>query len=62
MSKLFYIQKSRIPNAFFENIVEGEHISFEGKTYERLDRRPLGRRPIKRLKSLNSDEQITIYA
>jgi len=61
MTKLFYILKSKIPTSFYDFIIDGQNIRIGDLVYTRLEKRPPNRRPIRRLKSLNSDELITIY-
>lgn len=61
MSKLFYILKSKIPSSFFDQIIDGQNIKIDDLVYTRVDKRPPNRRPIRRLKNLNSDELIIIY-
>jgi len=59
--KLLYILKSRIPTSFLDFIIEGEHIKIDNLVYTRIEKRPPNRRPLRKLKALNSDDQIIIY-
>ena len=61
MTKLIYILKSKIPTSFYDFIIDGQNIRIGDLVYTRLEKRPPNRRPIRRLKNLNSDELITIY-
>ena len=61
MEKLIYCQKSRIPSANMEDILDGEQITVEGKIYERILKRPSNRRPMRSLVSEQLNQRIVIY-
>jgi hypothetical protein len=61
MEKLIYCQKSRIPTANLEDILDGEQIKVEGLIYERIFRRPNNRRPLRSLISEKLQQRIVIY-
>jgi len=61
MEKLIYCEKSRIPTANMEDILDGEQIKIERKIYERISRRPNNRRPLRALLSEKLQQRIVIY-
>lgn len=62
MEKLFYVTATKINARIADTVITGKHITIDGYTYERVSRRPLGRRVIRKLKSVDTNTQITIYS
>jgi hypothetical protein len=60
MKTFFYVRKDKITDAISEFIIEGEHISFGGYSYERSTKKPYGR-PFKTLKSQSGEEQLLVF-
>lgn len=61
MDKQFYMMRSRMTPITRDLMVEGYPITIGEDTYERLIKRPKGRRVLRRLQNLTKDVQITIY-
>jgi len=61
MTKLIFCLKSRIPSLFYDQIVDGQHITIEGQIYENLMKRPPNRRPLRRLVNETKQELLVIY-
>lgn len=61
MEKLIYCQKSRLPSANLDDILEGEQIKIGKIIYERIFRRPNNRRPLRSLISEKLQQRIVIY-
>jgi hypothetical protein len=62
MEKLFFISKRNITFELEEMIQVGRHITVNGTSYEKIPRRPKGRRILQKLKSMSGDTSIVIYA
>lgn len=60
MKTFFYVRNDKITDAISEFIIEGEHISFGGYSYERSTKKPYGR-PSKTLKSVEGDKQLLVF-
>lgn len=62
MEKLFYVPGLKITPKISDTVVDGQHIIVDGDRYERVNKRPTGRRVMRRLRSLDDSTQITIYS
>ena len=62
MEELYYVPSLRINSKISELVIEGNHIEFDGITYQRLSRKPRGRSIKRKLKSLESNTRILIYS
>jgi hypothetical protein len=62
MEKLYYIPSHRMNARIADTVVEGEEISIEGITYQRLSRAPIGRSVQKRLRKTDESQRIVIYS
>jgi hypothetical protein len=62
MEKLFYVSSTKINAKIADTVIDGQHIEMEGYTYQRVSRRPLGRRVLRRLLNEQKQEQIVIYS
>ena len=60
MKTFFYIRKDKITESISEFIIEGEHISFGGYSYERSSKKPYGR-PSKTLSAVAGDKQLLVF-
>ena len=61
MEKLYYIPSHRMNARISDTVLEGEEISIEGITYQRLSRAPIGRSIQRRLRKTNETQRIVIY-
>ena len=62
MEKLFFVTSTKINARIAETVIDGNHITVEGLTYQMVSRRPQGRRVLRKLHNLDTNTQITIYA
>jgi len=62
MDKLFFVTSTKINARIAETVIDGNHITVEGLTYQMVSRRPQGRRVLRKLQNLDTNTQITIYA
>ena len=62
MRELFYVPSLRINSKISDLVIEGNHITIDGITYQRLSRKPRGRAIKRKLKGLESSTRILIYA
>ena len=62
MEKLFYVSRKNITSEILDFIEVGKHIVIGGTQYERISKRPRGRRILKKLSTPDGNEKITIYA
>lgn len=62
MEKLFFVTSTKINARIAETVIDGNHITVEGLTYQMVSRRPQGRRVLRKLQNLDTNTQITIYA
>ena len=62
MNKLFFVPSTKINARIADTVVTGQHIAIDGLTYQMVSRRPQGRRVLRKLKNLDTNTQITIYA
>jgi hypothetical protein len=61
MDKKFYILYSKINARISDAVVPGYHIKFNDETYERISRRPQGKRVFKRLLNTTNNERLVLY-
>lgn len=62
MSELYYFPKVRVNAKIAEIINPGHHIMIDDYVYENLVRKPKGRSIVRRLRSMDEQTSITIYA
>jgi hypothetical protein len=62
MEKLFYVPGLKITAKIADTVIDGQHIEVDGDRYERVSKRPTGRRVMRRLRSIDESTQITIYS
>jgi|TARA_B110000305_G_C19437855_1_gene640038 hypothetical protein len=62
MEKLFFVTSTKINARIADTVIDGKHINVEGLTYQRVSKRPQGRRVLRKLQNLDTNTQITIYA
>ena len=62
MEKLFFVASTKINARIADTVIEGNHITVQGLTYQRLTRRPVGRRIIRKLLNTKTNAQIVIYS
>ena len=62
MEKLYYIPSHRMNARISDTVLEGEEISIEGITYQRLSRAPIGRSIQRRLRKTDETQRIVIYS
>lgn len=62
MDKKFYILYSKINARISDSVMTGYHIKVDDLTYERVSRRPLGKRVVKRLLNTSTEEKLVLYA
>ena len=61
MEKLYYIPSHRMNARISDTVLEGEEISIEGISYQRLSRAPIGRSIQRRLRKTDETQRIVIY-
>lgn len=61
MKKSFYVTATRINEKIEDSVQYGHHIVIAGYTYERISKRPVGRRVVRRLFNQLTNEKIVIY-
>lgn len=61
MTKLYYISRQRVNARISDSVVEGYPIKIGEYTYELISRAPVGRRVLKKYRSLDDTKQIVIY-
>ena len=61
MTKQYYISRQRVNARISDSLVEGYPVKIGDYTYERISRAPIGRRVLKKFRSLDEQEQIVIY-
>lgn len=62
MNKLFYVPATKINARIADTVVEGYPIKIDGYQYEKVSRAPRGRRILRKLLNVESQEQIVIYS
>ena len=62
MEKLYYIPSHRMNARIAETVLEGEDITIEGVTYQRLSRAPIGKSIKRRLRKTDETQRIVIYS
>lgn len=62
MNKLFYVPATKINARIADTVVEGYPIIIDGYQYEKVSRAPRGRRILRKLLNVESQEQIVIYS
>ena len=62
MNKLFFVPSTKMNARIADTVIAGQHITIGGLTYQMVSRRPLGRRVLRKLKNVDTNTQITIYA
>tara|TARA_B110000503_G_scaffold86486_1_gene131641 strand:+ start:1600 stop:1788 length:189 start_codon:yes stop_codon:yes gene_type:complete len=61
MEKSFYVPSIRINEKIEDTVQYGHHIVIAGYTYEKVSKRPVGRRVTRRLFNQLTNEKIVIY-
>lgn len=61
MNESFFMLGSRINAVISETVIPGCHIKVDGRQYEQLSRRPRGRRVLRKLQNLSTNDRFTIY-
>lgn len=61
MERQYYISPLRMNARISETKIDGQHISIDGMTYERISRAPAGKRKLRTLIKLDNSVKITIY-
>lgn len=62
MRELFYVPSLRVNSKISDLVIEGNHITIDGITYQRLSRKPRGRSLKRKLKNIETDTRILIYS
>lgn len=62
MNKLFYVPATKINARIADTVVEGYPIMIEGYQYEKVSRAPRGRKILRRLLNMETQERIVIYS
>lgn len=62
MEKKYYIARSRMNARIAETVVDGDPISIDGITYERVSKAPIGRSVQRRLRKTDETQRIVIYS
>ena len=62
MRELFYVPSLRVNSKISDLVIEGNHITIDGTTYQRLSRKPRGRSLKRKLKNIETDTRILIYS
>ena len=62
MEKLYYIPSHRINARISDTIIDGDDISIDGITFQRLSRAPIGRSIQRRLRKTDETQRIVIYS
>lgn len=62
MIKSNYIKSTKITPRIKQSVVPGEHITIEGVTFEKLNKKPYGKTILRTLIKSDKSEHITCYA
>ena len=62
MEELYYVPSMKVNTKVSDLVIEGYHIEIDGRTYQRLSRKPRGRSVKRRLLNLSKSERILIYS
>jgi hypothetical protein len=62
MVKSMFVSSQKITSRISEDIVSGYHITVEGKRFELISKRPLGRRVLRSLINEEKKERFVLYA
>lgn len=62
MEKEFYIHYAKINARIAETVTTGYHIVVDGETYEKVSRRPAGKRLVRKLRNTQNNLQLSLYA
>jgi hypothetical protein len=62
MNENYYIRATKINARVADLVLEGNHITIDGYTFEKLDRKPRGRVIERRLLNTETQERILIYS
>tara|TARA_R110002126_G_scaffold169277_3_gene317861 strand:+ start:387 stop:575 length:189 start_codon:yes stop_codon:yes gene_type:complete len=62
MIKSNYIKSTKITPRIKQSVVPGEHITIEGVTFEKLNKKPYGKTILRTLIKADKSEHITCYA
>jgi len=62
MEKLYYIPSHRMNARISETVIDGDDITIEGITYQRLSRAPIGKSIKRRLRKSDETQRIVIYS
>jgi len=62
MEELFFIPSHKVTPVVAELVEEGNHITLDGLTYQKLSRKPRGRIVRRKLQSLDESTRILIYS
>ena len=59
----YFISPLKVKGAVVDTVLEmGEQIKMEGRTYVQVSRKPRGRNILRRLKSVNGNDNFIIYS
>jgi hypothetical protein len=61
MIKSNYIRSSKITPRIKQTVISGEHITIEGDTFEKLNKKPYGKTILRTLIKSDKSEHITCY-
>ncbi len=62
MEELYYVPSMKVNSKVADLVIEGNHIEIDGRTYQRLSRKPRGRSVMRKLFSEKTNTRILIYA
>lgn len=62
MEKAYYIARSRMNARIAETVIDGDPISLNGITYERVSKAPAGRQVARRLRAIDETKRVVIYS
>lgn len=62
MENLFYVPGLRITPRIADTVMIGHHIIVGEQRFERVSKRPTGRRVLRKLVSMNEKERIVLYS
>lgn len=62
MEELFYVSSLKVNSKISDLVIEGNHITINNITYQRLSRKPRGRFIKRKLEGMTSPVRILIYS
>lgn len=62
MEEQYFMSPLKMSAAVEETVMPGKHITVDGYLYEQLDRKPKGRRRLRKLISLHENLKLIIYS